>query len=154
MLSEKAVMEIADGAVCDIARRLSGVELTQAPSSLLSSNEGHSLVIHTKRGYSLTVVLHASNTFLLSAAGRMKRETVSTFEEAAVYVKEFFNILCGHIVSAINNKVHSRTIFDMPEIFLGAYQEPAFPPDSAACALNYYTANGPLSLRLYFDENV
>lgn len=57
------------------------------------------------------------------------------FEEA---VKEFFNVLCGHIVSEAARRYHASIFFPPPDF----PQDPACPPENGALCMSFAGASG------------
>jgi len=55
----------------------------------------------------------------------MKQAPVGGTEDMAIYIKEYFNILCGHMISKINRETKSSMRFGIPSY----YEDIAVIPD-------------------------
>lgn len=87
----------------------------------MRAEEIKSLIISTQGDYCLTIVLSAEKDILRSIASNMKHGADADDSDIAIYTAEFFNILCGQIVSAINIKNHLKARFSIPQCIKGAY---------------------------------
>ena len=122
MESEIDIQKILDDAVRDITKRLAGIDLERAPSSLLEEDDDiASLYTATTGSFQIKVVCHAQTRLLRYIAEKMARRPVEDSEMEEVYVKEYFNILCGHVISKINRLTNGSARIGIPEYYRGFY---------------------------------
>lgn len=114
--------EILDSAVKDITKRVAKMDFT---STGVSEILGHSssLVTTTQGDYILTIIFHTSDVVLMGITQNMKRGAAVEEGDIAIYAAEYFNILCGHVVSAMNQKAHTAARFAIPKVIKGGYTD-------------------------------
>ncbi len=129
MESEIDIQEILDDAVRDITKRLAGIDLERAHSSLLDDEDEDvaSLYTATTGSFQIKVVCHAQTRLLRYIAEKMARRPVEDSEMEEVYVKEYFNILCGHVISKINRLTNGSARIGIPEYYRGFYVVDDYP---------------------------
>lgn len=109
--------EISDAAMKDISARVAGLKVhsvLEDETGTLSKKEIYSLVISTQGDYSISIVLSTDAKILYTITSNMKRGRALEEGDIPIYAGEFFNILCGHIVSTINIKQHIKARFGIP----------------------------------------
>lgn len=121
METDADIEKILDDTVRDITKRLANIELKKADWSQSDLNDVASLYTATTGSYKITVVTHAETRLLRYIAEKMARRTVDEPEDVEMYSKEYFNILCGHIISKINQKTKSSARFGVPHFRRGFY---------------------------------
>lgn len=110
-----------DAAVKDVSRRVAKLEMVNTDSAEIDMLDAISLVITTKGDYCLTIVFYAGSAVLRAITENMKREATTSNDEIVIYITEYFNILCGHIVTAMNRMASTSARFGIPEIVKGSY---------------------------------
>ena len=126
MWTEPELFQIFDSALKDISKRVAKMEVVSCPGTAsLSAQESWSLFSKTAGDYPITVVFRTNSSVLKAITYNMKRRPDDiTQEEISVYTKEFFNILCGHVISAVNQATGATAFFQVPEIQRGTYSTP------------------------------
>ena len=125
MFTKETIFPIIDSAMKDISNRVAKVQVTSLTGDVsLSADDPFTIFSTTKGDYTLTVVFCTDYCVLQELTHNMKRngEEVSE-EEISIYMKEFFNILCGHIISAVNRTEHLCADFGVPNFVKGCYKE-------------------------------
>lgn len=64
--------------------------------------------------YRIRLVFCSEQPLLQAIAENMLEETVENYEDVVECVKEFFNVVCGHIVAAIFQTIHAKARFHCP----------------------------------------
>lgn len=121
MENSPTIQSIVDSVIKDITKRVASVELHETEYDLDQSGEHCSLCVTVQGEYKITIIYNAEQRLLRTIAEHMKRGPISDSEEIALYTKEYFNILCGHVVSLINHITHSSARFGIPQYAKGAY---------------------------------
>lgn len=113
--SEELLHRIIDEAVINITKRVANITLKRS-DGLRPGSSGHStLRITTTGAYRMTFVYRAPPRVFQIIADTMKRRSCTDEADMAEYVKEYFNILCGRIVSGINRETGASVRFGLPE---------------------------------------
>lgn len=123
MIANIDLSNIVDTAVTDISKRVAKLEFTKAETTDFKGDKICSLVTTAKGDYDLTVILYAGSQVLRAIAVNMKRGVAVSDEDIVIYTTEYFNILCGHIISMINTLNKKKARFGVPQIMRGMYQE-------------------------------
>lgn len=115
--------EILDHAIKDISKRVAKMDFTNASDWEMDANHSSSLVITTHGDYVLTIVFHTSDEVLHGITQNMKHGAEVKEGDIAIYAAEYFNILCGHVISAMNRSAHRDARFNVPQIIEGECPE-------------------------------
>lgn len=115
------ILGIVDDAICDITKRMAGIDLQQTQRNFNESDDVCSMHVSVGGTYQLSLICLADGRLFRAIAERMKRSPVEDEEDMQVYAKEYFNTLCGHIVTRINLKTKSSARFGIPDFQQGAY---------------------------------
>ena len=96
---QERLTEIFDQVVRDITRREAGICL--APGEAEPSGEVFTVYAVFERGFDTCLSMSAEAAmFVRLSRGMMQREDV-TDRDVEDFTKEYFNVLCGHIVSRL-----------------------------------------------------
>lgn len=136
MYEDKDFFKILDLSVKDITKRVAKIDSVNTTKSVIDSNQVCSLVTSTSGGYDLTLAMYAEKPLFQVIAENMKRRAIETEDDIAIYTTEFFNILCGHVVSATNQMARTDTRFNIPQFIEGYYTVPA-----DKCYTFHYSSN-------------
>lgn len=142
--------EILDSAVKDITKRVAKMELTNVGTSDIDQEKARSLVTTTHGDYVLTIIFHTSDVVLKGITRNMKRGGDVEESDIAIYAAEYFNILCGHVISAMNRKAHTAARFGIPKVIKGGYQEDVAEGKQGR-ALYYASPLGTVKVETYFQ---
>lgn len=140
MLTEQNLLEITDTAVKDISQRVAKLDMQRTEIADIDSTDSSSLVIVADGHYPLTLVLYAGKRVLRAIGEHMKREEIVDDDEISIYTTEFFNILCGHVITMLNNRSHTETRFGIPHMQNGLYS--LLPPNRLMQKLFYHSCYG------------
>lgn len=121
--------DIMDTAVKDISQRVAQLAVQNADKQDWKAENSFSVLATTQGDYDLTIVFCTKSEILRTITENMKHGREASEEDIPVYITEFFNILCGHIVSAMNSKCHCKARFGIPKLISGLY-EPEYTQDT------------------------
>ena len=111
--------EIFDQVVRDITRREAGICL--APGEAEPSGEVFTVYAVFERGFDTCLSMSAEAAmFVRLTRGMMQREDV-TDRDVEDFTKEYFNVLCGHIVSRLFRETRGPARFRPPVFRRGRY---------------------------------
>lgn len=113
--------EILESAICDITQRLSGISLEKAITADKISSEIASLCAVTSGSYQITIICHGELQLFRRIAEKMKRRPIENDDEVEMYLKEYFNIVCGHVISRVNSATKESARFGIPQYHRGFY---------------------------------
>ena len=123
MFSGERLFDILDSAVKDISRRVVNIDVTNSSdSNEISSSRPCSVYTRTRGDYDMTFVLSTDYAVLKQMTRNMKRGAQTNEEEVPLYMQEFLNILCGHIVSKMNKRTNLKVFFDVPNFMQGEFK--------------------------------
>ncbi|MEG0566364.1 MAG: chemotaxis protein CheX [Hungatella sp.] len=145
---------ILDTAVKDISKQVVGLTMQDVPAQHVEMEEPCSMSITTQGDYCLRIVLYADGRILRAMAQNMKHGVSADDTDISIYTTEYFNILCGRIVSAMNMKHHSSARFGIPKFVRGAYQN-RFAQEPQCRQEYFYNCNiGTIKLETLFQGDL
>ena len=116
---QERLTEIFDQGVRDITRREAGICL--APGEAEPSGEVFTVYAVFERGFDTCLSMSAEAAmFVRLTRGMMQREDV-TDRDVEDFTKEYFNVLCGHIVSRLFRETRVPARFSPPVFRRGRY---------------------------------
>lgn len=143
MTDQENFERIVDCTVRDITKRMSGIHLIRTDKEPWTlDNAVSSLVTEVAGDYSFTVTCCADNKLLHTIAEHMKRSPVSD-DEVGIYTTEYFNTLCGHVVSQINHLNQASARFKVPQFIEG----PDNAHKDAFFDIHYESVDGKVSVQ-------
>lgn len=124
-----------DGAMKDITKRMAGIDLERIETDTLPDNGKVSALITELSGPDgITLAYNVENALLWKIAQGMKRRPIEDMEEAGEYAREYFNVVCGHLISRLSRKTKTILRFTMPEYLPHCFGE----KDSKNAFVLYY----------------
>lgn len=116
---QERLTEIFDQVVRDITRREAGICL--APGEAEPSGEVFTVYAVFEQGFDTCLSMSAEAAmFVRLTRGMMQREDV-TDRDVEDFTKEYFNVLCGHIVSRLFRETRVPARFSPPVFRRGRY---------------------------------
>lgn len=143
--TESMVAELLDRSVCEMTAKMAGLTLTRAALSSDTPRNWLSLIIRTAGDYSASLIMRAEANVFLEITKAMKRASEVTEKDVMIYMKEYFNILCGFFVSHLNSRLHLSARFGIAE-FVSGFYSPAENSDIHRILLPYKSIYGKLQL--------
>lgn len=123
MFSEERLFEILDSAVKDISHRVVKLDVVNMPeNSCVTALQPCNIHTKTNGDYEMTFVLCTDYQVLKEMTRNMKRGAEASEEDVPLYMQEFLNILCGHIVSKMNKRTNLKVFFDVPCFVRGEFK--------------------------------
>lgn len=150
MLSEQNLLELTDVTIKRISQTVALLDIRSVETHPFELQNFDSLVVTTSSDYFLTIVFRADNCVLRAITRHMKRGIPDVAEdEIVIYTSEFFNILCGNIVTVINNSLHTSARFGIPKRIRGLYVD-GFVPPRVTKRLSYESGYGQVEIQLFY----
>lgn len=148
------IYDIADEKTKHIFERVGGMTLKSTEADVKPAKNACSFSVKTTGDYCMNIVLHAEYEIFRSVAVNMKRGGVVKDSDINIYITEFFNILCGHIISAINKKYTCSARFGIPDMVKGYYQGGNSGKLQHRKKLTYLCSNAAIELELLFYDDL
>lgn len=148
------IPSIADFAMKDISKRVAKLMVANSSLPSLQNSEICTLFANVFGDYSLIIALTASREFFYGATQNMMRGEPPTENDITVYMPEFFNILCGHIVTTINKTMGTSARFGVPRFIEGFFNSAAPCNTTPAAELAYSSCFGFAILRIYCSPEI
>lgn len=145
--------KITDRAIKDIARRVAGMDIWETDRAAIDETNARSLVTTARGDYELTIVFCTGLCVMRAIAENMKHGQRADDADIVAYTKEFFNILCGHVVSALNRSVHASARFGIPLLIKGPYQKGPYETGGQRSDLCYQCCHGPVRVSILYQSN-
>lgn len=123
MFTEERLYEVLDSAVKDISHRVVKIDVVNVPErGGIPALQPCNIYTKTRGDYEMTFVLCTEYEMLKKMTSNMKRGAEASEEDVPLYMEEFLNILCGHIVSKMNKSEKLKVFFDVPRFVRGEYR--------------------------------
>lgn len=139
--------ELVDKSVKCMTKRVTGLEMQRLKIPVKLKQETSSLRICTTGDYRAEIILNAEDSLLLEITRNMKHAENTSAEEVPLYTTEYFNILCGYIISHLNNRLHIKSRFGIPQFTSGFYEQCPFPEKSMEMELFFRCPYGAMRLK-------
>lgn len=146
MVPWESMQELLDDVIVSMTKRMAGIDMERTSASCLPDEGEVSAVITEITGTDgFTLVYHADNALLLEIAQKMKRRPVEDADEVGEYTREYFNIICGHMISQLNRREKSSLRFSMPRYLPSPFDKTE--KDQNAFVLHYQTPKGSAEIQ-------
>lgn len=121
MMTESNVEKIFDAAVRDISRKVGKLEVIDGPDDSSEKFRFPYTVYVTTTGEAPEVLaFSADKEVLRTIAQNMMHGAEVSEEDIRICTMEFFNILCGNVVSSINRMYKTGIRFSIPDFKEGS----------------------------------
>ncbi|MCQ4726098.1 chemotaxis protein CheX [Anaerotignum faecicola] len=120
MLPAFDISEIIDKSVKDISKRVAKIDVSKEKINLLGKLEAPYTIFSAINGdYQIILSFCTDRAVLKAIAENMMHGKELNEDEVLIYTSEYFNILCGHVVSSINREFYLKSSFSVPKIVEG-----------------------------------
>lgn len=141
MVPWESMRELLDDVIVSMTKRMAGIDMERTSSGCLPDESAASALITEIIGTDdFTLVYHADNALLLEIAQKMKRRPVEDMDEVGEYTREYFNIICGHMISQLNRREKTSLRFSMPRYLPAPFDKTE--EDQNAFVLHYQSPKG------------
>jgi hypothetical protein len=105
-MDDKYLQNLVNDTVIRITKKMTGVSMqaAEAPANRSRHNPVLKILITDGGRGQVTALYSTSNRAFHKIADGMKGRPVEDEAEMVVYIKEYFNVLCGNIISRINRE--------------------------------------------------
>ena len=153
MNKAQEAFEIANNSMKRVARLLTRLDIQNAKEISFEGKTSTLMAAANINSCPFTVALRTSNRVLMAISSAMKRSIPLDENEMHEYALEFFNILCGNILSTVNDTFHISMNFAIPTRIDGEYKDQSV-PNRAKKELFYESGYGPIALQLFYDPHL
>lgn len=117
----------------------------------VDSENVNTLIVTTKGDYCLTIAFYADIQVLRGITENMKRGAKASDTDIEIYTTEYFNILCGHVITNFNRESHTSARFSIPKMVKGCYMESVPFEAQKRQELFYNCTYGPIKLETLYQ---
>lgn len=117
MVNIQEIPHVLDREVIFMTKALAGLELEKVDSQLWNGVNGVADVIHTSGCLEACIICEAEQNIFRHIISAMHGGDMPPAEEQALYINEYMNIICGRIVSRLNNLTGKVSKLSVPEYF-------------------------------------
>lgn len=116
MWDKDYIYNLVNETVINVTKRVAGITLSPSPESAENFDADWSVIKISISGMEneCSFYYRAQPHVYRAIAEFMKRRPLESDEDMEVYIKEYFNILCGRIVSRLNRETKSSMRFGLP----------------------------------------
>lgn len=125
-----------------------GIRLQKCESHDMKEGEVYTVYTTFSGGYQTRMFFCGECALMQRIAENMAEEPVTEQEDIEEYIKEFFNIVCGHIVAAVFEKTKTAARFQCPE-FSNGYKEPEKTECNTIIVTHYMSEEEENAMLLY-----
>lgn len=120
-MDKAAMIQLTDKAICRMTDQIAKIQVVRTCTSEFDSVECCSLVLKTSGDYEALLILSAEDTVFREIARRMKRADKLTQEDITVYTTEYYNMLCGFLISHLNHTLGLKSRFGIAQLMKECY---------------------------------
>lgn len=151
MLTEARIFRIVDSSIKDISKRVAKIEVVSLPNmEVLPAERPWTLFAKTEGDYDLIMILSTDHKVFREISRNMKRSGDASEAEILIYMKEFFNIWCGHVISAVNQSGCLSAEFAVSELIEGHYEHSSECPAKFHGQYYYESPYGTMKLETLY----
>ncbi len=130
---QMSVADLLDHSIREITSRVAAIRLSLIHDVSDDPSEWKTFLIRAKGDYAATIIMSAEDPVFYEIARNMKKKSDVSEVDIAVYVAEYYNILCGFFISAFNHRKKLKSRFGIPEFFKRKYiQNANLNPDAVS----------------------
>lgn len=118
-MDSKSLTDLLNRSVCEMTKQVANIDLMLSDFVVEDYTGWDSFIIKTTGDYEATLVMSAQEDVFRQITRKMKRDEDAAVKDIAIYVTEYYNITCGFFVSHLNNILHVRARFGIPEFEKG-----------------------------------
>ena len=118
-IPEEKLKEILDQITRQVTEESVGIQLTQGESE--PGEDVCTVHIRFRKGFRSSLTLRADTAMLTRLTQSMLQEETVTPQDLEDVIKEYFNVLCGHISSALYKATQVASRFSAPTFHQGPY---------------------------------
>ena len=142
--------ELVQRVTIRITKQVAKIDLSCSDNSLDIAKEPCTVYTTLDGTYHTNLIFCAEKEFLRRMTENMMGEPIQYADDVEEYSKEFFNILCGHIVREVHKETKSGASF-YPPCFVDGHYAPDM-PEHCAEAMIWFTSNHSENMVLVRDS--
>lgn len=136
-LTQNEIVDILDAVMQDITNRMDKIYPCQQGVSF--SNDTCTVCTTFEGGYDADLILYMDTALLCRLTKQALQEETVSQQDIEEFSKEYFNVICGHIVARIFQAAHIASRFSIPRFYPGQHTPSQ---TTASChVLNYVSGN-------------
>lgn len=114
---------IIDDIIRDVSIKVAKLDLCSYDPARISLENRIAVITTVTGNFEGSIVFSSDNHVIRGISENMKHEQITQESEIEIYAVEFFNILCGRIITALCNRSRLPARFNIPQLLPGG------PPD-------------------------
>jgi len=120
ILSQEKISKIYEQSTREVTERTSGIRLSQGIATLRKEV----CTVYTNFGQNVHsgIALCAETELFTRLTKQMMRVEEVDFQDIEDFVKEYFNVLCGHIAVALFRDTKTAVRFEIPTFYRGQFR--------------------------------
>lgn len=122
ILPQEKLCEVFDQITRDITEKVAGVRLYQGNAP--PSDDVCTVYAAFERGFSSSLSLCAERSLFTRLTQHMLQEESVSEQDVEDFSKEYFNVLCGYVASALYRATGVASRFGIPSFHRGRYRPP------------------------------
>lgn len=136
LVQEKSLQSLIEETVEELFLDIAKIHLRQYKKVTGTPNDLCTVYTTFSGGYNVRFVFCAERTFMKRITENISEEPVKEPDDIEEYMKEFINVICGHIVASVFRKTKKSARFHCPRFKEGFYLPP--PGGAGAMITTYY----------------
>ena len=136
-LTQNEILDILDRVMQDITNRMAKIYPCKPGGTL--SGDVCTVCTTFDGGYHADLTLYMDTSLLVKLAQATMQVEEVTRQDIEDFTKEYFNVICGHVVARLFQATHIASRFRIPRFYAGVH-----PPDgegTLCCVLSYVSGS-------------
>lgn len=138
-LTQTEIADILDRAMQEITSHMAKLSLCECGSQGVPSGDVCAVSTTFEGGYEADLTLYMDTALLTRLAQTAMQEETVSLQDIEDFTKEYFNVLCGHIVVRLFQATHVSSRFRIPRFYRGLH--PPDGGDARSCILSYVSGS-------------
>lgn len=153
-IAEEILQGVFDQTLRDITESMAGIRLYQVNAP----PEGSTCTVYMpfEKGLRFVLAFQANTPMFVRLTRHILRGDEVTFQDLEDFTKEYYNVLCGHIIARLFQETRVALRFGIPDFCIGEYRPEGYQEQFAICyssdrgeaaRLIHYTPQGDFTER-------
>lgn len=143
---------IIDDIIRDVTFKVANLDLCGYDRACISPESQIALVTTVTGHYEGNIVFLSGNHVIRGISENMKHEQITQQSELELYTVEYFNILCGRIITAICNRSNLSARFNIPRMLPDGLPKDLSDEGATQYEWCYGSCYGPMLIRMWLKR--
>lgn len=154
MISQSEIRTIIEDNIIGLTKKVANISIKKGRQIELDRQNVYTGMIHTNGAFHSIIVCCMEESFYQEVLTYMTRGTTVDEKMAGLYIGEYLNIICGNIVSHINNKLRIHSRLKIPYVKKGNIESQQISKEQILEEFYFESSVGKMKFHVTYELNV